>query len=146
MPDDYKTYVDRGWVKIGLEDLQGALVDCNHALTLQPNIPSAYRGLGTAKGKLGDYRGALADFNQVITLEPSHSSDYSERGFVRAKLGDLTGAVADFSEAAALMFRRGDDSSDAVVTPRQNGRENGQMTFLLRWKYRHRTLLHLSRC
>jgi tetratricopeptide (TPR) repeat protein len=50
-------------------DYQGALVDYNQAIKINPKNAEAYHDRAILKyNKLNDIRGALADYNQVLTL------------------------------------------------------------------------------
>ncbi len=56
----------RGIVRYQLKDYQGALVDFNQAITIDPKNADAYSSQGAAHQELKDYRLALSDYNQAI--------------------------------------------------------------------------------
>jgi len=63
-----RTHNDRGLAKQKKGDLNGAMVDYNQAIELNPQYGLAYRNRGNAKRKKGDLDGAIADFNRAIKL------------------------------------------------------------------------------
>ncbi len=106
-------YFFRAYIKDQLNDPQGALADCDKAISLNPQaaVYTIYILRGNLKQeKLNDSQGALADYNQSISLNPKYALAYSNRGFLKyQKLNDTQGALADFNQALAL------DPQSAIV-------------------------------
>jgi tetratricopeptide (TPR) repeat protein len=96
------TYFDLGFAKQKKGDLDGAMVDYNQAIRLNPKYPAAYDRLGITKFKKGDLDGAMADYNQALMLKPDFAGPYNNRGVVKSRKGDLDGAIADYSQAIKL--------------------------------------------
>jgi Flp pilus assembly protein TadD len=94
--------VDTGRAKEAKGDLDGALVDFNRALTLDPNNSYAYANRGLIKYKKGDVDGALTDYNRALTLDPNNSNAYFNRGLIKYNKGDVDGALTDFNRALTL--------------------------------------------
>jgi len=72
-----RTYHERGLARQKKGDLNGALIEYNQAIKLNPKNATAYKDRGNAKRKQGDLQGAKADFNQASKLG-SRSGDVAE--------------------------------------------------------------------
>jgi len=59
-------YEKRGYVKLQLEDLDGADTDFKKSQAINPNIPEPYVGLGKIKMIQKDYKNALFDFTNAV--------------------------------------------------------------------------------
>jgi tetratricopeptide (TPR) repeat protein/V8-like Glu-specific endopeptidase len=83
---------------------QGALIDYNQAIAINPNYARAYIGCGILKDeKLNDPQGALADYNRAIILAPNYADIYLVRGFLKVvKFNDPQGALADYNQAIVI--------------------------------------------
>ena len=96
------TYIDRGIAKYQKRDLEGAMVDYNHAIELDPQSAIAYINRGNIKFAKGDLNGAMADYNHAIELNPKDSRAYNNRGLVEFRGGDLDGAIRQYNRAIEL--------------------------------------------
>lgn len=85
-------------------DYQGALVDYNHAIQLDPNYATAYANRGGLKIlAFKDYQGALVDLNRAIQVDPNSAQAYINRGGLKAvTFQDYQGALADLNRAIQL--------------------------------------------
>ncbi len=92
----------RGTHKVLLRDYQGAVVDLNQAIQINPNDAKAYVNHGLVLSLLGDYQKAIADFDQALRLNAEDGVAYYNRGFIRAELEDYAGALADFNQALQI--------------------------------------------
>jgi tetratricopeptide (TPR) repeat protein/V8-like Glu-specific endopeptidase len=82
---------------------QGALIDYDKSINLNPNYSFAYNNRGILKDQLNDIPGALADYNKAITLDPNNANAYSNRGLLKdEKLNDTSGALADYNKTITL--------------------------------------------
>lgn len=95
-------YVNRGFAKSRLGDLQAALADYNEAIRLDPKLARAYANRGAVYYRLRDYKRALADLDLAIMMEPNRAKPLSNRGLTRMQLGDDKGALEDFNRAIEL--------------------------------------------
>ncbi len=76
-------------------DLDGALVDYEEAIRLNPFWEMIWLNRGTLYATRGDPQAALADFNRAIQLDPQNVEAHVRRAASRSKLGDFAGALAD---------------------------------------------------
>jgi Tfp pilus assembly protein PilF len=96
-------YYLAGFDKVYEQDYQGALIDLNQAISLDPNYVSAYALRGAARVQLNDVAEATADLNKAITLDPKSAFAYTMRSVLRSqKLNDFQGALADLNKAISL--------------------------------------------
>lgn len=100
-PDYIDALLDRGNVKIGLNDNFGAVLDLNKVIELRPNDMNAYSYRGVAKEKLRDYDGAMMDFNKAIEIVPGYYQ-YLNRGKLKYIINDIIGALNDLDKSTEL--------------------------------------------
>jgi tetratricopeptide (TPR) repeat protein len=106
-PDLVEEYNHRGVAKFELGDKQGAILDYNLAITIDPQDAFAYYNRGIAKFELGDKQGAILDFDRVIAINPQDAEAYSNRGTVKLALRDKQGAITDLTKGAQLFRQQG---------------------------------------
>lgn len=99
-----------------LEDYNGAIVDYNKAIELDPNDGVSYNNKGLTKYQLEDYYGAILDFTKAIELNPNDVVSYNNRAYTREMVGDLNGACLDFKKAADM----GDSDAAKMVAKQCN--------------------------
>jgi Trypsin-like peptidase domain/TPR repeat len=89
---------------IGSEgNYQGAIVEVNKAISLDPKLALAYAYRGHLRTFQNNPNEALSDLNKAIALDPKSPKAYSLRGILKNdKLGDPNGALADYNQAIAL--------------------------------------------
>jgi tetratricopeptide (TPR) repeat protein len=98
--DDFLIAATEKW---GRKDFQGALIDVNKAISLNPNLASAYSRRGSIKFALKNIPEALADYNRAIGLNPQFAFAYNNRGLLKVdNLNDVPGALADYNQAIGL--------------------------------------------
>jgi tetratricopeptide (TPR) repeat protein len=101
-PDLVEEDNHRGIAKFELGDKQGAILDYNRAITIDPQDAFAYYNRGVAKFELGDKQGAILDYNRAITIDPQDAFAYYNRGVAKFELGDKQGAILDFDRVIAI--------------------------------------------
>ena len=76
-------------MKSELGDKQGAIVDYNEAIRINPNYDDAYNNRGNAKSELGDKQGAIADYREAARLfqQQGKTADYEDAQNKIRKLG-----------------------------------------------------------
>ena len=85
-----------------LGDLDGALVDLDAALGLDPDDAEARVRRGHLHATRRDFARAIADFDKAIALGRGDAEIYNARGDARAAAGDEAGAKADRDRADLL--------------------------------------------
>ena len=101
--DRAATLVNRGIVKMGLKDLEGAVADYEKALGTQKRMGEAYVNLGIAYMLQQKDREALEALSQGLSLKPRRAHlGYYTRGIVNELLGDVRSAYYDYRKAAEL--------------------------------------------
>jgi tetratricopeptide (TPR) repeat protein len=93
---------DRGTTKFQRGDNQGAILEFDRAIKIDPKYAEAYVNRGVAKLGLGDKQGAIADYSRAIAIHPQDALIYYNRGVAKFELGDNPGAIADFDRAIAI--------------------------------------------
>src|SRR5690606_6553972 len=83
-------------------DLDGAIVDYEKALQLNPDLAAAYHERGRALMKRGDIEAALADFNEFARRRPDDPMAYLSLAVARTGMDDEEGALADLNRAVEL--------------------------------------------
>ena len=96
------TYFRWGYMKLGLENYNGAIADLTETIRLAPKNVYAYFNRGIAKSYLGQYTDAIADWSEAIRLDPNFISAYVNRGFLKGELGQYIAAIADFNTVIQL--------------------------------------------
>lgn len=113
-----KTLNNRAVTKLAANDLNGALLDLNEALKLNPNYAIGYLNRGIVKRKLGDNQGAIEDYSENLRLQnksgmprqpykpgqglPSMAYVLVNRGEAKYNTADYKGAIEDCSQALEL--------------------------------------------
>jgi tetratricopeptide (TPR) repeat protein len=93
---------DRGTTKFQRGDTQGAILEFDRAIKIDPKYVEAYINRGAAKLGLGDKKGAIADYSRAIAINPQDGLIYYNRGVAKFELGDKQGAIADFDRALVI--------------------------------------------
>jgi tetratricopeptide (TPR) repeat protein len=89
-------------MKFARDDLDGALMDYDKAIELNPKLVVAYSNRGDARRAKGDLDNAMADCDKAIELNSNFPTAHSHRGEVKRAKGDFEGAMADFNKAIEL--------------------------------------------
>lgn len=101
--DRAATLVNRGIVKMGLKDLNGAVDDYEKALTMRQDLGEAYVNLGIAYMFQQKDREAADALTRGLELKPSKAHvGYYTRGVVHELMGDVRSAYNDYRMAAEL--------------------------------------------
>jgi tetratricopeptide (TPR) repeat protein len=101
-PNFTEALCSRGYARIVLADLEGAVRDFSEAIRLRPDYSNAYAGRSQARQRKGDSDGELQDYNEAIRLTPDDARSFNNRGNTRRNRGDLDGAIADYNQAIRL--------------------------------------------
>jgi len=83
------------------KNYQGAVKDCDQAISLNPNFVDAYVERGAAYYKLGNARGTLQDCNQALRINSQFAPAYYYQGRARYRLGYSQAAIDAYTQAIA---------------------------------------------
>jgi tetratricopeptide (TPR) repeat protein len=78
-------HVHQGIENYQAGDIDGAIIEYDRVIALNPRDATAYYDRGLAKRAKGDLDGALADLNRAIELRPEAEKPYLERNHQAAK-------------------------------------------------------------
>jgi tetratricopeptide (TPR) repeat protein len=101
-PDDAALYNQRCFMRgLTKRDLDIALSDCDHALTLEPGTLTFLDRRALILYLQGAYKDALAGYDGILARDPHDVSALLLRGYTRDRLGDGAGRDADIAAATA---------------------------------------------
>lgn len=97
-----KFYNDEGIKKYKNGDYNGAILDYNKSIELDPNYSIAIYNRGLSKYELEDYLEAIKDFDKAIELGYNNPNLYSTRGLCNYKIKDYYEFLWDYDKAIEL--------------------------------------------
>ena len=100
-PSFYRAYCNRGFAKFKLGDPDGALKDCNQAITVHA-CDTTYRSLGVLRTWMRQFRWATAAFTKAIELNGAYVDAYVRRARVEGQMHNYWAAYNDFAKAIEL--------------------------------------------
>src|SRR5262245_5931962 len=103
-PPDLAHYLERGLLRLGKADFDGAIADFDAAIGLEPQNALAHRYRGSAWGGKGDRDRALADFELALRISPDDPAIFTDRGAYWRRTGALDLALVDLDRAIRLGF------------------------------------------
>lgn len=93
----------RARIKMGLDDIRGAITDLDQAIKItKSDVPMYLYDRAEAFLELKDFYEALEDIDRLIQLNPRNPDGYMFRAAVKEQVGDLSGACLDWSRAGEL--------------------------------------------
>jgi tetratricopeptide (TPR) repeat protein len=95
-------HADRGWVLNDAEDIDGAVRECEHALTLDDRCVKALLCRSNAYIKRREFDPALADLSRAMAIDPENPMPYIDRAWAYNQKGDHARAFADADRAVRL--------------------------------------------
>jgi tetratricopeptide (TPR) repeat protein len=122
-------YANRGLARYRKGDWEGAIVDCDRALAINPGLDEAYSNRGAIRWAMGDLDGALTDLDQAIRTNSHSAQAFDNRGNVRSLKGDAVGALADFEQAVSLSPERAEFYCDRGQARLRLGHERALADF-----------------
>lgn len=97
------TYVNRGVLRMMHRDVEGAELDFDAALELNPSLSDAWLNKAFLHLRTGDGQGALPLLQKAMELRARRPAlAYFARGLAHEQSGDLRAAYADLKRARAL--------------------------------------------
>lgn len=96
-------FFKNGSAKYQLKDYDGAILDLNRAIKLNPDYTEAYYFRAICEVKLDELDEALKDFNKVLELDPNYKDAYFNRAYyIKDKRGDYKGSIEDYNKFISL--------------------------------------------
>ena len=99
---NYEALNNRASANFKLNNYPAAIRDYSQAISINPNVPEAYIGLGIVNTKLENFQEAEQNYSHVIRLRPQNYVAFTNRGFARFKLEEYDQALQDFNHAIEL--------------------------------------------
>lgn len=103
-PNYAYSHNNRGFAKLNLGDINGALQDLNNSIKIDPQNSHAYNNRGFAKFKLGDIKGALQDINKSLELDNLNSYAYKNLAIIALFENDKDKACSNLKMAQQLGY------------------------------------------
>jgi tetratricopeptide (TPR) repeat protein len=96
-------YFNRGNSKIFLQDYEGAIINFDKGIEIDPRFAKAYYRRGIAKNFSQNQDGVSVDFTKAFEIDPSDAELYPQKGrsFVYS-FKDTSEAIADFDKAIEI--------------------------------------------
>jgi tetratricopeptide (TPR) repeat protein len=101
-PRSAAAWNNRAVARVRLGDLNGAILDYNHAIELSPSDAELYFNRGNALVGAGQYADAIRDFDRAVTLMPIFARAYFNRGTAYSLSGQPDAARRDWQAAVQL--------------------------------------------
>ena len=95
-------YFNESQLKYNAKDYQGALLDLNKTIELNPNFFMYYYNRANIKLKLRDYEGSINDCNKALEIIPNFVLAYNVRALSKSKIKDYSGAINDFNKSIEI--------------------------------------------
>ncbi|GAA4045944.1 tetratricopeptide repeat protein [Flavobacterium chungnamense] len=84
-----------------LKNFEGAILDYNKVIELDPTYAFSYYNRAEAKLGIQDYKGAIEDYSKNIEIYPDDRMAYYKRGIIKLALGNKEGCL-DLKKAKEL--------------------------------------------
>jgi tetratricopeptide (TPR) repeat protein len=104
-----RLYFNRSFIKVQMNDLEGALQDLDKTLYFNPYDHAAYYQKGEVLVQLKQYKAALQSFEQARSLQPAAFYGHISLGKAYAAAGKSRKAITIFNQA----IRRNQQSGEA---------------------------------
>jgi tetratricopeptide (TPR) repeat protein len=101
--DRAATLVNRGILRLAMQDASGSLADFNRGLTINDRMGEGYVNRGASLILMHRYDEALADINKGMAMGSRKLEiAYYDRGMANEALGNLSAAYADYKQATVI--------------------------------------------
>lgn len=101
-PDKFEPYFFRGLAKYSLGDYEGAILDFNKSININPYFSYNYQYRGISKSQLKRFHEALKDFADAIHRGPNNADVYVNRGTTKIQLDMYENSLSDFDTALII--------------------------------------------
>ena len=116
LKDNVSALIKSGTEKFIAGDMNGAIIDLNKAIAIDPKNFEAYSILGDVRYAQNDDKGAMENYNKSLELNPLNSLTFKKRGKVKAHLADYRGSILDFNKSIELNPLFSDAIFDRVLS------------------------------
>lgn len=120
-PSDVAALIERGKVRLQLEDLTGAVEDLNKAVSLEPANVDGLVARGTALIQDGRLLAAMTDLKKAIELDSRNAEAHKQLGTVEAQRSQPARAIEEYSRAFELDPSMTSALFNRAVVRRQTG-------------------------
>ena len=93
---------NRCGIKYTADDYDGALEDCNRAISMDPKSSIGFERRGHVWKMKEDTKRAMSDYDEAIRLDPRNAYALNGRGHLKQDLGDQAGGDADVARAEKI--------------------------------------------
>jgi tetratricopeptide (TPR) repeat protein len=117
-PDDRYAIGNRCWARAAAKtELDLAMVDCNRALTIDPNNTSVMDSLAFVYFRQNQLQAAMDGYARVLAVNPKEASSLYMRGVIEKRLGKSDDSSRDTAAAQAIDPTIAKLYTDMGVTP-----------------------------
>ncbi|MCU0496043.1 MAG: tetratricopeptide repeat protein [Anaerolineae bacterium] len=99
---EVERYIERAKQHIEANNWDYAIMDCEHALQLHPNLAEAYAQIARARLGMEDFDGAYQEAQYAIRLDPANTTAYLVSGQVDLEEERYQSALQHFQNALQL--------------------------------------------
>jgi tetratricopeptide (TPR) repeat protein len=96
-------YQERARVRLQLGDREGALLDADRSVELEPHAALVRAERGGVRFRVGDLNGALEDYEAAVRLDPNLGEAWFDMGYALMERGDPGGARGPLERATRLL-------------------------------------------
>jgi tetratricopeptide (TPR) repeat protein len=119
-------YNNRCYARIRLDDVSGAIEDCDRALAMKPDFADAYDTRGLARLKSGQPQAAIEDFDAALKLNPRLGTSLYARGIAKQQIGAAADAESDMDDGMLYNGNAGNEvASYGIDDPHSERGLNG---------------------
>jgi tetratricopeptide (TPR) repeat protein len=94
-------YYLRAYAKFSLDDIKGAKIDCDKALSINPFHADSYNLRGIINQQHEQHEEAIEDFSKGLDFAPDHVNLLTNRANSKLSLNDYSGALDDYNAIIA---------------------------------------------
>lgn len=99
---DFRDFIMRGWIHLGLGDTVSARADFNEAIERKKDAHEAYAARASLEIMDHAYEDALKDMNRAVSLQSDNTNYLFNRGLVYYYLDQWTQAMKDYDRVLLL--------------------------------------------
>ena len=110
--EEARLLFEKGVTKYEAHDFEGAIIELNKAIEMNPESANAYMARGAARASMKNIHAAIDDFSKAIEISPEHCELYKNRGRAYMQLATnevskrnehIKNAVEDLNKAITII-------------------------------------------